>query len=375
MQLSHWEFQNWLEDIDFTIVGSGIVGLQCALSLRELHPHANIRIIEKGILPEGASTKNAGFACFGSVSEILDDLKHHTIEDVVQLVERRWKGLMRLRQRVPDNISQFKNWGGNEIFLSEHADNASYCFDQIEEINNQLYPVFKQKVFHKIENNFGFKNIVPQLISTPLEGQIDSGAMMRFLIQEANRKNIFILNGVELLQHETLSNHVSVLTNLFEFNTRQLILATNGFSQKYFPDEVVPARAQVMITHPIKDLTIKGNFHFNEGFFYFRNVGNRVLFGGGRNLDLKGEATTKFGITTQIQDELTRLLSTVILPQNDFKIDRQWSGIMGMGPQKSTILRTIDSRTTAGVRLGGMGVALGSQVGHELALLATSQYD
>jgi hypothetical protein len=30
------------------------------------------------VLPHGASTKNAGFACFGSISEIIDDLKSHS---------------------------------------------------------------------------------------------------------------------------------------------------------------------------------------------------------------------------------------------------------------------------------------------------------
>ena len=81
MNLSYWEIKNWLTNIDFTIVGSGIVGLNCALQLKQRYPTSKILILEKGILPQGASTKNAGFACFGSLSEIIDDLKHHSKED------------------------------------------------------------------------------------------------------------------------------------------------------------------------------------------------------------------------------------------------------------------------------------------------------
>jgi hypothetical protein len=44
------------------------------------------------MLPHGASTKNAGFACFGSISEIIDDLKSHS-EGGFQLVTKRWEGL------------------------------------------------------------------------------------------------------------------------------------------------------------------------------------------------------------------------------------------------------------------------------------------
>ena len=84
MQLSYWEIKNWFSNIDFTIVGSGIVGLHTALALRERFPSSKILVLEKGILPQGASTKNAGFACFGSISEIIDDLKTHTEEEVIQ---------------------------------------------------------------------------------------------------------------------------------------------------------------------------------------------------------------------------------------------------------------------------------------------------
>ena len=85
LNFSYWELKEWFTTIDFTVVGSGIVGLNCALQLRKMHPKAKILILEKGMLPQGASTKNAGFACFGSLSELIDDLNIHTEEEVVSL--------------------------------------------------------------------------------------------------------------------------------------------------------------------------------------------------------------------------------------------------------------------------------------------------
>jgi glycine/D-amino acid oxidase-like deaminating enzyme len=93
MHLSYWEYKSWFQNIDFTIIGSGIVGLHAALHLRKRFPESKILVIEKGSLPEGASTKNAGFACFGSLSEIVDDLKSQTPEEVFQLISKRWEGL------------------------------------------------------------------------------------------------------------------------------------------------------------------------------------------------------------------------------------------------------------------------------------------
>jgi hypothetical protein len=60
-----------------------------------------ILVLEKKNLPHGASTKNAGFACFGSISEIIDDL-NHIQEEVYQLVTKRLEG--RLLRRGDEAI-------------------------------------------------------------------------------------------------------------------------------------------------------------------------------------------------------------------------------------------------------------------------------
>ena len=114
MNLSYWERKNWFTNVDYTIVGSGIVGIFCALNLRERFPDSKILILEKGILPQGASTKNAGFACFGSISEIIDDLKTHTEEEVIQLIQKRKNGIEILRKRLGDDKIDYKPFGGYE---------------------------------------------------------------------------------------------------------------------------------------------------------------------------------------------------------------------------------------------------------------------
>jgi protoporphyrinogen oxidase len=97
--LSFWEKQVILEDIDFLVVGAGIVGTATAFELRKLHPSAKIVLIERGYLSSGASTKNAGFACFGSVTELLDDLQHQSANSVWQTIGMRYEGLQKLRER------------------------------------------------------------------------------------------------------------------------------------------------------------------------------------------------------------------------------------------------------------------------------------
>lgn len=370
MNLSYWEIKTWLTDIDFTIVGSGIVGLNCALQLKQRFPKSKILILEKGILPQGASTKNAGFACFGSLSEIIDDLKKHSEKEVVELIKKRIKGLNMLRETLGDKAIDYQNLGGYELFLE--SDKALYdlCRNKQEEINRLLHLVFKSDVFTFKENNFGFKNIKPHYSFNPFEGQINTGKMMEALLCKVQSLGVKILNNITVQSFSEDSNTVNVKTNHFEINTKQLLIATNGFAQQLDIPKVKPARAQVLITKPINDLKIKGTFHLDEGYYYFRNIDNRILLGGGRHLDFKTEETVEFGQTEIIQNKLEELLKTTILPQTNFEIEHQWSGIMGVGKQKKTIVKQMSNHVFCGVRLGGMGIAIGSLVGRELADLA-----
>ncbi len=88
-RFSYWEQKSFLSNFDVIIIGSGIVGLSAALRLKKQKPAMRIGILESGFLPAGASTKNAGFACFGSVSEALDEIKSYGADSFLRLVELR----------------------------------------------------------------------------------------------------------------------------------------------------------------------------------------------------------------------------------------------------------------------------------------------
>lgn len=365
LNYSYWELKEWFTNVDFTIVGSGIVGLNCALELKKKHPAAKILILEKGILPQGASTKNAGFACFGSLSELIDDLNAHTEEEVFNLVKKRWEGLELLKTNLGEKDIDFQLNKGYELFQDTKFFES--CLARKNEINKLLKPLFNSEVFSVNENVFGFNNIHENYIVNKYEGQIDTGKMAAKLLELVLSSGIKIINNTLVEDYSDINEGVVVKTNQIEFVTKKIFIATNGFAKQLLNEEVQPARAQVLITKPIKNLPIKGTFHLEKGYYYFRNIDNRILFGGGRNLDFKTEETLEFGETELIQNKLEEILKTTILPNSDFEIEHRWSGIMGVGTQKKTIVKQISNNVFCGVRLGGMGVAIGSLVGKELA--------
>jgi gamma-glutamylputrescine oxidase len=375
MQLSYWEQQSYFEGIDLLIIGGGIVGLNAALAVKEIRPELKVLVIDRGaFLPYGASTRNAGFACFGSMSELIDDLQRNSFDEVFSLVQRRYEGLQRLRSLLKDVDIQYEENGGFEVFREEEEDLYNNCRSRIEEFNAELERrTGRRNIYSEASSkitDFGFGGVGKMILNSG-EGQLDTGAMMKGLLHLVRSKNIEVLTGIEVKGWSTKAGLLEIETgNGFSITTAKMLITTNGFARQLLPDlEVEPGRAQVLITKPIDHLKFKGTFHYDKGYYYFRNVGDRVLFGGGRNLNFEAERTWDFDLTHPVQGRLEELLSQMILPGQAYEIDRRWSGIMGLGPTKSAIIREAEPHVFCAVRMGGMGVAIGSLVGREVAEL------
>src|ERR1700759_3129272 len=97
---SYWERTAFIDNADVIVIGSGLVGLSAAMHLKMREPALKVLVLERGFLPTGASTKNAGFACFGTVSEQLEGLKRSSEDEVARLAGYKWRGLQRLRQNL-----------------------------------------------------------------------------------------------------------------------------------------------------------------------------------------------------------------------------------------------------------------------------------
>jgi gamma-glutamylputrescine oxidase len=371
MTLSYWERETFFNNVNIIIIGSGIVGLSSALYLRKKYPTAKILVLERGALPSGASSKNAGFACFGSPSEIIDDIEKYGQNETFKILEKRWKGLARLRSLLGDENIGYEHFGSYEVFTDESSyntcnQNLKYLNQILQEITGieQNYSTADKKI-----QEFGFQN-VKHLIWNKGEGQINTGKMIYCLIKKCQQENIIILNGMKISHVEDIENGVTLSVNDFKLKANKLLIATNGFARQLLPElNVNPARAQVVVTSPIENLKIKGTFHYEKGYYYFRNVGDRILFGGGRNLDFKGEETYEFGLTDKIQQSLEKILKETILPESNYEIEHRWSGIMGVGDTKSTIVKSISKNVVCAVRMGGMGVAIGTLIGEEASEL------
>ncbi len=364
---SYWELKHYFNKFDFIVVGSGIVGLNTAYQLKKNNRKSKILILEKGILPFGASTKNAGFACFGSVSELIDDIKNSNEKTVFETLKMRWEGLQLLKQNLGEKNMLYKGFGGTEWFSTKFEYETN--LNQINYLNKSIEDLIGLKSTFNRSENF-VKNKIYGAIKNKHEGQIDTSLMMYNLTSLVRSLGIEILNNVNVLNIYSTSNSVQLHTTVGDFNCSKCVVAVNGFANYLLKKlDVKPARAQVLITKPIKNLKLKGTFHFDKGYYYFRNIDERVLLGGARNIDFETETTDKFELNLKIQKKLEIFLKETILPETNFEIEHRWCGIMGVGNEKKPIIEFVNKNVLAAVRMGGMGVAIGSAVGLKAAQL------
>jgi len=372
LPVSVWESESFFAPKDFIVIGSGFTGLWSAYYLKKRFPEKSITILERGMIPSGASSRNAGFACFGSFTELESDTLQHGENEMLELVELRYKGLEKIRKKFSADRIDYENLGGYELVSPERYPDINLLRTQIDKLNGLLKNITgKQKTFQLNDSkikSFGLGGS-HHLIENKLESQLHSGKLLEALVRLVNSVGVTILTQVDIKQIHVLSDRVELESNLpLVLRAEQALVCTNAFSKTLLPElDIVPARGQILLTEPIDGLKIKGTFHYDEGFYYFRNLNNRLLLGGARNKFLKEEETFSAGTSDQIQHELERFLQDIVLPGVSYKISVRWSGTMAVGKEKKPIVQRVSDRLFCAVRMSGMGVALAPQLGKRIA--------
>ena len=278
MAISVWEQSTYFAPKDVVIIGCGFVGLWTAYEMIHKNPKLNITIVDRGVIPSGASTRNAGFCCFGSVSELMYDVQLMGEANMLETVKMRYDGLQRIQKVFEHSVIDYHQYGGYELFEKNGKYDISKLDQDIAYLNKILAPALntpkkngKYLPIYTNESNqikkLGFQKI-NALAYSPFEGQINSAKLVLVLQKEVQAKGVQILFNTEVKKFKSHKKGVTIETNLeATIQTKQLLICTNGFAKQLVPElDVVPARGQVFVTEPIANLKFKGTFHFDEGF-------------------------------------------------------------------------------------------------------------
>jgi len=390
-----WKAQGesyWLEQLQaypahLIVVGAGITGLSAAYFVKRQRPLWRVVVVEKGHYSAGASVRNAGFACMGSPGELAQDLLTLGWRDTLTLFTERWQGLLRLRQLVGDAAIGYQPGDSFEIFLPHQRDewqaiqefipkwNASLQ-EHIYSLGTSVLSLYKQQcrgeaAFVVQPQVKGLENILGG-VELRGEGRLHPGKLIDALTRICRKSGVEIWYQQEICgqqwQNDLWQMQRQGQPPLY---TERLLHCTNGYAPVagITAEELYPARNQVLLTTPMAHVGLKGSYHLEQGHFYFREIDGRILVGGGRHLGGTTEETEQHGITPGVQARLEELLQNVILPGQAYTVERRWSGILGLGAVRKPLLRKLEPRRYAALRLGGMGVAIGCRTGEQAAEL------
>lgn len=363
-QSSFWETESFNTSYDLIVIGAGIVGLSSALFYRQHQPDAHILVIDKGTIPEGASTRNAGFACVGSITEHVADMQKETEDNIKKRLQRRYSGLQQLRQTLGDEAIGYDNCGGYELFVSKDAfEEAREYIPQFNSWLNEL--VDEEEVYIPRELN-GYK-----VIHNKLEGALHPGKMMQNLVKKVEDENI-------KLQWNTAAKEIEekgfvLLENGHRLQAEQVLVASNGFTKSLLPDiPIKPARGFVMVSEPWPSNPWIGTFNHDRGYIYFRNIRDRLLLGGGRNIAIEEETLDQFGTNASVKTYLQNFARETLGVPGDLSFEHEWSGIMGFTSSKTPVVKRVDDNCIVAAGLSGMGIAIGMDVGKRSAEILNS---
>jgi glycine/D-amino acid oxidase-like deaminating enzyme len=384
MAFSYWEARTWLEDLDLLVVGAGIVGMSAALHTRQLHPEARIAVVDRSPFSDGGTTRNAGFACFGSPEELAADRASIGDAAAADLVRRRLEGLTLLRSLLGDDQIRYAPTGSYSLLRPGTPP------PDLTDLNAWLAPVTgRPDTFFPTPPAPPPPGIAPHLahgaVFSPLEGHLDTGrlvARFRSLLHTAGIPLLHGLSASSIRAHHdrptlTLTPNSNSNSNSNpnsnsnsnsnSISPRNLLIATNAFAAQLLPDlDVRPVPNRVLVTAPIPGLDLRGTFHMDAGYVYFRELDGRVLIGGGRHFpeaagDEAGDA---------VRARLLRELGEWVPAARGVGVDYDWTGLLGIGSDRTPIVTTVPHIATGvivAVRMGGMGVAIGAGVGMEAA--------
>lgn len=367
MKISYWEYDQLTRRKNVIVIGAGIVGLSAAIELAKARPNWNITVVDKETLGCAASTRNAGFACFGTVSEIVSDWSTYGHERTHDLIQMRRKGLELLLSTYDADDIGYTRCGGAELFRRDE-DGAPYI-DRVEEVNSfigeDIFHIKKKNVVHRISEH---------TIYNPQEGYLHTGKLYDTIVRSAQQHGVQILRGVHVNNVDDRQVNVTIKDEELTMSADQVLIASNALTAQYFPSvDIHPVRNQVLVTRPIQDLGVRGTYHLDTGYIYFRDIGgDRLLIGGARQHH-PAEDTPEHGHNEKNIQYLTTFLQEYMLPDayRDLSMDQivehTWSGILSGGEMRTPIVNRHDNSMVVAVRLGGIGVAIGVEIGAQAA--------
>jgi glycine/D-amino acid oxidase-like deaminating enzyme len=381
MPTGYWETEHLLRPADITVVGAGIVGMSTALHVKRARPDDRVRLLERSPLSSGGTTRNAGFACFGSAGEWLDDLDTVGPNALQELIGMRANGLAELIGLLGAEALGLRWTGGWELLSSSEADTRlmdrihadwktlqDLAGDPLHAALGVLHPAANAGPALQWDRDRAEALGAAHAIHLPWEGMIHTGKMVAAFHRALDQAGVQRLHGVDVKGVSPSPNGWALDTNVGRLDSHRIGLCTNGLAAKLVSGlEVRPVPNRVMVLRVAPGTLPEGTYHIDRGYLYMRTLDHQhVLFGGGRHWGVELPLPPARDEAAEAQwDDRLLAASEHWVPSEE--VTHRWTGWLGVGPDRRPLIGESQPGLHHAVRMGGMGVAIGARVGRDLA--------
>jgi len=332
--------------VDVAIVGAGVTGCACALTLAD--EGLSVRVHDAREVAGGASGRNGGFALRGAAAQYDGARAELGAEGAASLWRVTERALERLASLAGD---AFRRTGS--LRLAANREEANSLRAEYEALHADGFEVeWRPELDGRLAGRFH------GAIFHPPDGSIHPARWVRRLAVQAAEA------GAEIREHDPVRA-------VEELDADQVVLATDGYTHGLLgalDRAVKPTRGQVVVTEPLESEYFACPHYARYGYDYWQQTEDlRLVLGGFRDSALAEESTADEGTTPGIQARLEAFAGELV--GRAPRITHRWSGIFGVTEDLLPLAGRVPGRNDLWVACGysGHGNVLGLACGELVA--------
>ncbi len=330
---------------DVEIVGGGITGISCALTLAG--QGLRVRLHEARAIASGASGRNGGFALRGGAMGY-DSAREWLGAD---LAAEYW----RLTENYVDRMGElggdaFRRTGSLRLAGEDERDELRAEYEALRE--DGFAAEWRDTLPEPLAGRF------PGALFHPDDAVLQPARLVRRLAVAAAE------TGVEIREH----NRIEAADSL---EAKTIVVATDGYPSGLLGELeglIIPTRGQMIATEPLPERLFAMPHYGRHGFDYWhQDPDGRLIVGGFRDADMESEFTASEETTPRIQGALNDFVEALLGRRPE--ITHRWSGVFGLVPDLMPVVGPVPGREGLWVAGGysGHGNVLGLMCGDLIA--------